>query len=879
LETLPETKIRKTGRLGANVAADAIPHAADDHPEQPASDLRNAETPRSPVSLPETNIQKTSRLGADAAGAGVVSRTPDDNLEHPGKDLRNAETSGGPVPLPEANIQKTSRLKADAAAADIVLRSSEDPDQVASDRRLAEDYARATGRPAPPLELIRQFRDTFRQKMQEAQNAKILSEAPVLADWLRTPGNADLAGDDIENLGWFEWAPKATGVQVAATKPGNHESPAKPAKEGPPAPPTKTVQEALAEEIAGARGKGKDDAAALEDRIDKQLGVNQDIWHLVLKNVRDGNMTREQAISALIPGPPSAFALGASEVVKGFVGNAGVGVGKTVEGTGALARPWVPHVDPTARNSMLSAIAAINPKTWSADEIEIVRQKLYHQSALDPMEGRIYLDGIVSGDMTPENVLSLIEGEPPNFLEMAVDAIQSSGAWVSDNSEDFFAASPEMKDSWSRQAGEAVGSAFPAFVVGLLTRGKGTKYYSMLEAAGGAAREARKAGQDQATQSTAAYLALPAGFISGISPERLVPSGLAKRLPQTGATKFLTDLVIAGGVSGAQGAIQQAAKNAIAKYLYAPDQDLSASVLHNALSSGVGAMLLKGGQTGFKAALSGHLDGARVNTAETGAAQVSIAELSKAAQASKLRQRDPERFRQYVAQAVANNPIEYLNVPVRELFGDLQKQGINPYPFIAQLPGINANDLNFALAANRDLRIPTASYAAGIAGSKLDPIFTKSARFDFNGATAKEVAEFNARVQELMTEAEKNAEAASIDDMARRAVESAEKDAEATRVHHETQRFVKKTPGDGEAVDVDEQARRAVEGVDKDAETARAKSKAQRPVKKARSDPKAADADEQSRRAVEGVDKDAEIARVKRKALRPVNKLQRAAEN
>ncbi|MFS2179042.1 hypothetical protein ACCC98_24360 [Rhizobium pisi] len=402
-------------------------------------------------------------------------------------------------------------------------------------------------------------------------------------------------------------------------------------------------------------------------------------------------------------------------------------------------------------------------------------------------------------------------------------------------------------------------------------------------------------------QSTAAYLAFPPGMISGISPERFVPGFLAKRLPQTGAVKFLVALGIEGGVSGVQSAIQQAAQNAIAKYLYAPDNSLFDEVLSNALSNGLVAMLLKGGETGFKAALPGHPNGG-VKAAETGAAQVSVADVSKTAQESKLRQHAQETFRKYVAQATANGPIEHLYVPTRELFGHIEAQGIDPHVLIEQLRGVSQGNPNVALVVGDDFKIPTATYAARIAGSELDPLFLKYARFTPANTAAKQSADFKARGEELLKEMQKNAEPARIDKPPRRTVKGAENDAEppvASGRRSAPQGRRRRAPS-GELKSMPKPAaatgrrsaprvtpetipkppmptsrRNARETMPKPAEAIGGRSAPEKP----HNDPKTAGANKQSRHGVKAMAKDTKIVRAKRKALRPVNKLRRAAED
>jgi hypothetical protein len=163
--------------------------------------------------LPENEIRNTGRLGTDAAEVDVVPRSSDEDSDQLASDhnvvKQDAKTSGDPAP--EYGMAETRRLKADVGAVNVILRSfDETPDQVASDLRLASDYARATGGPVPPLEVVKQYRDSFRQTLQEAQNAKILSESPFLADWMLNPENAAVASDDLANLSWLKGLTRGT---------------------------------------------------------------------------------------------------------------------------------------------------------------------------------------------------------------------------------------------------------------------------------------------------------------------------------------------------------------------------------------------------------------------------------------------------------------------------------------------------------------------------------------------------------------------------------------------------------------------------------------------------------------------------------------------
>ena len=146
-------------------------------------------------------------------------------------------------------------------------------------------------------------------------------------------------------------------------------------------------------------------------------------------------------------------------------------------------------------------------------------------------------------------------------------------------------------------------------------------------------------------------------------------------------------------------------------------------------------------------------------------------ELSGQAVASKLRARMPERFRQFVERATANGPVESVYVPASEFARYFQDAGIDPYALVDEMDGVSRDDLDAALAGGGDLKIPTATYAAKIAGSDHDAFLMENMRFDPLDMTAREAAEFNARADEIMQEMWAEAEDIRQDDERWRAVE------------------------------------------------------------------------------------------------------------
>lgn len=127
-------------------------------------------------------------------------------------------------------------------------------------------------------------------------------------------------------------------------------------------------------------------------------------------------------------------------------------------------------------------------------------------------------------------------------------------------------------------------------------------------------------------------------------------------------------------------------------------------------------------------------------------------ELSGQAVNSKLRARMPDRFRQFIEHATANGPVENVFVPAQEFATYWQGLGIDPHQVVGEMEGVTPDDLDAALAGGGDLRIPTATYAAKLAGTEHDAFMMQNMRFNPDDMTAKEAAEFNAKADEIMQE-------------------------------------------------------------------------------------------------------------------------------
>lgn len=164
------------------------------------------------------------------------------------------------------------------------------------------------------------------------------------------------------------------------------------------------------------------------------------------------------------------------------------------------------------------------------------------------------------------------------------------------------------------------------------------------------------------------------------------------------------------------------------------------------------------------------LDGRRkAQDAET--RQAVFQELSGQAVNSKVRARMPDKFKDLVARATENGPVENVYVPADQFRDYFQSVGVDPYSLVEGLDGVSRDDFDAALAGGGDLQIPTASYAAYIAGSEHDAFLMENMRFDPDEFTAAEARDFNGRVDEIRAEAEEAQNAAFQDDQFWRSTE------------------------------------------------------------------------------------------------------------
>ncbi|MBA8904879.1 hypothetical protein [Aminobacter ciceronei] len=564
--------------------------------------------------------------------------------------------------LADYDAWKSKQQQATAAAAGIVLDTiNVKPDEIAGDLQLAQEYARTTGRPTPPLPLVQENRSIFQQQIERKRNSSILSSSPMLAEWLRKPENSALARDDLEGLS---------------------------------------------------------------------------LWEIIGSNIKEAG--------------------------KAVPGGAVSSLGTAMEGAGQILTPR----DPSDRAPLAQSIAGAGRKT--PEEIAALRAEIFQQGVINPQVAQSVLSDVIAGDMTMEEALTALEPALAPALGAASEALQSGGEAVQDFGAGILPAAQGMEDSFGRDVGSGLGSLLTILGVGLVTGGSGAAVFGGAAGAGEAASRARRGGQDEDTQTIAALYGIFPGMTDAIPIERLIANPVVK----SGLASILRSIGKQVALEGGQEAVQNILQNAIAKNLYAPDQDPFDGVMRAIQTGGFVGGLVEAGRIGLNAIMPGRYRRAQQAAGRAEEAEAKIKEIQSASVTSVLRNRMPDAFRDFVARATANGPVENVYVPASEWVEYFQSSGVDPFLLADELDGVNSDDLRTALATGGDLQIPTATYAAKMAGSDHDAFLMENMRFDPDEMTAREAREFNERAEDAMQEAFEEADRMRQDDEQYRSFEA-----------------------------------------------------------------------------------------------------------
>jgi hypothetical protein len=132
-------------------------------------------------------------------------------------------------------------------------------------------------------------------------------------------------------------------------------------------------------------------------------------------------------------------------------------------------------------------------------------------------------------------------------------------------------------------------------------------------------------------------------------------------------------------------------------------------------------------------------DAAKAETATADAA--TLTDLATSASNSKLRPRDPQAFKDFVAQANADGPVQNVYVDGTTLANALNQSGVKIGDVEATMPRV-AQQLPEAMATGGDVSIPVEDFATHIAGGPLQDALMPHLKTDPEGMTQLQAQEF-----------------------------------------------------------------------------------------------------------------------------------------
>ena len=175
---------------------------------------------------------------------------------------------------------------------------------------------------------------------------------------------------------------------------------------------------------------------------------------------------------------------------------------------------------------------------------------------------------------------------------------------------------------------------------------------------------------------------------------------------------------------------------------------------------------------GALASSDGENSGKAVQAQQAG---VILQQLSEAAKASKLRDRDPQAFHDFVAKATADGPVDTLYVDPRKITDALAqgdpKRLAGDTAILQSMPSV-LPQMDEAMRTGQDVEIPTSEFTAYAAGSDLAQDLIPHLKTDPNGMSLAESQAFlQSHAEELKAQVQKIVKESGADDATQAGVE------------------------------------------------------------------------------------------------------------
>ncbi len=581
--------------------------------------------------------------------------------------------------------QRKKEAERAAAAAGIVVGSTDrSPDEVAGDMRLAQDYAKETGKVQPPLPMVAENRSLFQQEVDQVKTGKLLAGNPTLADWLRRPENAAIAKDSVEELSWFEGVMATLGKSQAA---------------GPQA-----IAEA-GKAVAYPAGRAVERGAITTTAIPP---VFEGIFNAEM--ARDVGKTQEQ-------------------IYEEIVGTLGPNAGNETMLADARRKAQL-RFDTVNSLTPEQQAGLVEMSRAAFEEARAIIDRV-RDIPMSDAASRFRDQGLAGAENSVAGFFSAVGADPGGavafVLETAAESIPLLGAST---------------------AATLVGG--PGAGTGVMGGGSmlienTTEIDNFLREKGldlTSAETASKVLMDPQIMREAKDRGLTRGLIVGLLDA--VSGGVAgQTLAKSPVGNMLLQMLTQAAFGSGGEYLAQKANG---------DEVQWADILIEGLAELATAPLEVAGVGG---------QAFRDRAAKAAAAseyQKRLTEFVGNAAAAKVRERAPDAFRDYIARTTAGKDAETMYVPADAFDEYFQSNGVSPDEIIAQLDGVDPNQVAEARATGGDIAIPTATFAAKIAGSEHDKFLLQNSRFNPDDMTVAEAetweTEKAALLEQAMVEAE-----------------------------------------------------------------------------------------------------------------------------
>lgn len=286
--------------------------------------------------------------------------------------------------------------------------------------------------------------------------------------------------------------------------------------------------------------------------------------------------------------------------------------------------------------------------------------------------------------------------------------------------------------------------------------------YAGTQAAAGANKVAQESGVDpaSATIDAVAQGTIEAGFerMGTFGVFKKWESAIAKAVGKQSAKQVIKEfgktMAYSTMAEGNEELWTQAGQDFV-DYVTGVNPDAMKGIIQRSIDAGIVGAASGGAMTAPAATASGINLGRQIRQAEQ--TREFYLSLGNTVESSKLRERMPEKHREYVESLVKDSPIENIYVPIDAWDVFMQSKNFDP-AVVANEVGIN-QEYDNAKETGTDIRIPLAAWANKVVGTEYYQGLADDIKFDPSGQTVNEVKVEQERIKTEMEQVNQQAQA------------------------------------------------------------------------------------------------------------------------